>query len=79
MVLDYGTMKSYLGQGREIEFCYNNNRYSFSHNSKGWYITEYNNSDYQTFKTSEELLKRGAIDEKPIAMIWPNVTIEAVF
>lgn len=79
MAISYKKLACYLKQGREIEFYLNNKKYSFSNNQDGWYITEYDNPDYQSFANTEELLANGTINGRPIKEVWKDVVIDILF
>jgi hypothetical protein len=68
-----------LRQGREIEFYYRDKKYSFSHNEDGYYITEYNNDNFQSFDSPENLITNGTISGKFIRDIWKDVIIDVLF
>ncbi|MCL2020235.1 MAG: hypothetical protein FWG70_10835 [Oscillospiraceae bacterium] len=79
MNFSYNLLRKYLKRGHEVEFSYSDKEYSFSHNEEGWYITEYNNPDYQTFKTANDLLLNGKINGVSIENIWGDVVIDAIY
>jgi len=69
-----------LSRGHEIEFSYHGEKYSISRNKDGWYLTKYNDENaQQTFKESDELLKKAKIGSKNIYLIWNEVEDISVF
>lgn len=62
-----------LEMGMEVEFFYNQRRYSISHNTKGWYLSQYGEERYQTFHDYEELLENAVIESKKLDEIWHEV------
>ncbi|AFK85432.1 MULTISPECIES: hypothetical protein [Thermoanaerobacterium] len=79
MKYSYLELKEDLSIGHEVEFLYNGEKYSISHNEKGWYLTKFSDNIYQSFCNSEELLKKALINNKRIEEIWDNVVVESVF
>lgn len=79
MNFSYEQLKAYLSQGREVEFYYNNKKYSISNNHDGVYLTEYHNPVHQDFKTDTELLENGKIQGLSIRDIWDDVIIDVLF
>ncbi len=75
----YSELEKDLSNMHEIEFYYNEKKYSISYNSEGWYLTEYGNEEYQSFKSSNELLQNANIDNKSLKEIWKKVIVEFVF
>ena len=79
MEYSYTELKEDLSIGHEVEFYYNQKKYSISHNDKGWHLTEFGESDYQSFQDSEELLEKATIKNKRLFKIWYDVKVESVF
>jgi len=79
MKYSYLELKEDLSIGHEVEFLYNNEKYSISHNEKGWYLTRFSDNVYQSFNDSEELLEKALIGNKHIKEIWDNVVVESIF
>lgn len=65
--------------GHEIEFFYNNEKYSISNNDRGWYLTKFNSDEYQTFNNADDLLKNAKIDSKPLIEIWELIKVETIY
>lgn len=79
MSYSYFKLRKNLSNMHEIEFYYNEKKYSISYNGEGWYLTEYGNDVYQSFKSSNELLQNATIDNKSSKEIWKKVIVEFVF
>ena len=79
MDYSYEELKRDLKVGHEVEFYYQNHKYSISNNKDGWYLTKYFDENDQSFKTSQELLKNGRIDSKTLEEIWNEVKVETIF
>lgn len=77
----YNDLIEYLGQHREIEFYYNNNKYSISWGDDyNCYLTKFGDADNeQGFKTQFELLDKCLVDQKHLKDIWQNVKIDMIF
>ncbi|MFC6226819.1 hypothetical protein ACFQI7_03290 [Paenibacillus allorhizosphaerae] len=67
-----------LGMGREIEFLYKNSKYSITNTPNGHVFSEYN-SNFNTYQTIEELIKRTRIDNKNLKELWEEITIDCIF
>ena len=78
MEISYTELEKYLQQGREVEFFYNEKKYSFNHSHVGWHLTEYYNIS-QDFKNVKDMLKYGRIEGKSIKKIWDDVEIDCLF
>lgn len=75
MEYNFENLKEDLSIGLEIEFIYNGERYSISHNPQGTYLTKYTDwKNYQIFEDWKELLNEATIDGKMIEEIWDSVT-----
>lgn len=79
MVYSYLELKDDLKIGHEVEFLYNNRKYSISHNADGWYLTEFFMENYQSFDSYEELLEKGTINQMRLEEIWNDVIVKTIF
>ncbi|MFT8352731.1 hypothetical protein [Clostridium saccharoperbutylacetonicum] len=79
MKYDFTDLKEDLSIGHEIEFTYNENKYSISNNSNGWYLIKYGDEDGQSFDNYEQLIENAVIDSKNLEEIWNNVVVNNVF
>ena len=66
---NYNELMEDISLGREVEFYHNQKKYSISQNTNGWYLTEYGNTQYQSFKTSDDLLSRAIIEGNKLNII----------
>lgn len=78
MDITYEELKELLLIGHEIEFDYNNKKYSINCGQDYWYLTEYYNKN-QEFNTTEELLEKGGIEGRSLKEIWGNVETIAIY
>jgi len=80
LVYSFEELKADLDIGHEVEFYYQEDRYSISCNKEGWYLTKfYDSESHQAFKTHEELLESGTIKSKNLKEIWNQVKINIIF
>lgn len=69
-----------LAIGHEIEFYYDGEKYSISHNKDGWYLTKFTDwKNYQSFKGYMDLIDNANLGNKKIKDIWKDVKVESVF
>lgn len=68
-----------LEMGHEVEFWFQNNKYSISHDKNGWYFTKFGDELYQTFTDHSLLLKNAKVGAKTIKNIWNEVKVESIF
>jgi len=68
-------------EGREIEFYYENNKYSISVCRDGiWYLTKYgDHENAQEFKSSMDLIHNATIDNILIKEICENFEIDVIY
>lgn len=68
-------------QNREVDFFFNQNKYSISVNQYGkWYLTKYGDYDNaQEFNSFLELINKSYIDEIPFNDICEQVEVYAIY
>lgn len=87
MIIEGGTILKYtfkelsndLETGHEVEFWFQENKYSISHNKNGWFFTKFGDETYQTYPDHVSLLENTKIGSKSIKDIWNDVKVESVF
>ncbi|GAA0352354.1 hypothetical protein [Bacillus horti] len=68
-----------LEMGHEVEFWFEDNKYSISHNENGWFFKKFGDEFFQTYTDPSSLLAKVKVDSKSLKEIWNEVKIESVF
>lgn len=69
-----------LNLGEEIEFSYQQKRYSISFSGGKCYLTEYyNDKNEQEYNCIKDLIKYATIEKKHLIEIWENIDIIAIY
>jgi hypothetical protein len=79
MAYAYNELITDLEIGHEIEFYYKGNKYSITHNNTGWFLSQFNSEEYQSFTNYENLLKHAKIELKTLKEIWSDIKLESIF
>ena len=70
----YEDLKRDLNFDTQVSFSYQDHIYHINKHSNQWHISDYE-LDFQSFSTTEELLKQGTLEGKSLKEIWDHVKI----
>ncbi|MFD1425583.1 hypothetical protein [Kroppenstedtia sanguinis] len=76
--VSYDDLVEILSCGREIEFIFNETKYSITHISEGFSLCRYNTYETQDFRCYKELLEKARIDGRRLVEIWKDVRVEDI-
>ncbi|OXM13371.1 hypothetical protein [Paenibacillus herberti] len=65
--------------GHEVEFSFQGDQYSISHNKSEWHFTKFGDDKFETYPNCISLLKDARINSKSIENIWDEVEVNSIF